>query len=349
MNRHFVMLAPVSFNRLRQRHQSFAHELCRRGNRVTFIEPLKSGGFGLSRSHSDSGAEIIEIRVPWRCTAFAGLHSIAVELGWRILARRLQIKPEEAVLWVSEPSMAQFCRHNWQLVLYDRCDLHGQFPGQSQKAWKKYEEVLFNRCEVISITHLGLLNEIEPQHLNKTVLCKNACSDIFTRHRLSQRPKVPPVRFISSGAHYEWIDCDWLKQFAGRYDTELHIAGSGRGRSFEELVRLPGVTFHAELSHEQLSELMGRCHVGLLPFKDIALVSCVDPIKAYEYAAAGLQIWSTDIESMKNLELPVKTLSLLQDKDLVFEPICTSEKIAVWSDRINIILEKINQVTKTKQ
>lgn len=44
------------------------------------------------------------------------------------------------------------------------------------------------------------------------------------------------------------------------------------------------------LYHTKKLYLMRSCHVGLLPFKDIALVYGVDPIKAYEYAACGLDI-----------------------------------------------------------
>lgn len=343
------MLAPASFDMLKQRHQSFAQDLAGRGFNVTYVEPLKAGGLSLKTIDHSTGLKIVQIKVPLRCTGIFSLHSLIVKLAGRLFFKKNKINPEECILWISEPSMAHFCHNNWNMVLYDRCDLHGHFPGQKITAWRKYEKLLFERAEIISVSHPELLDDIPSQSLNKTLLCRNACSDIFSSHSSCPPLKPPPIKFISSGAHYEWIDCGWLKQFAGLKDCELHIAGRGRGKDFTELIKLPGVVFHGELKHEQLADLMRSCHIGLLPFKDIELVKCVDPIKAYEYAASGLQIWGTDIAPMRSLDLVTKTVSQLKVEDLEFETVCTSDKIAVWSDRLNIILKKIMQIKKAEQ
>ena len=100
------------------------------------------------------------------------------------------------------------------------------------------------------------------------------------------------------GAHYEWVDINWLKMIAGLDNVELHIAGKGRGAGFKQLISMKNVRFHGELDTYQLFELMKVCKVGLLAFKDIELIKGVDPIKVYDYAAAGLEIWAPDIKAL---------------------------------------------------
>lgn len=342
---HILMLAPVAFGQLKQRHQSFAQELAKAGYKVTYVEPLGSGGFKKVICRHSNNLRIVKIILPIRCTAFPKLHALPVKLAMRMVLRQHPL-PQESLLWLSEPAMAEFCSLNWQTILYDRCDLHGSFPGQKKMAWNYYENKIISKASLISVSHDFLRTSLATAAQKKCILAANACSDAFlTAPRNPKESTEAPLRLISSGAHFEWIDSAWLQKLVGRPGVELHIAGTGRGKDFTRLISSPGVFFHGQLEHPGLAKLMRTCHVGLLPFKDLELIYGVDPIKAYEYAACGLKIWAPDIAALKGNQLIDQFIAtdcdlsrLLNAGDL---STARPRLIALWSDRLKTILDRL--------
>ena len=127
-------------------------------------------------------------------------------------------------------------------------------------------------------------------------------------------------------------------------NIELHIAGKGRGKAFNQLLKNQNVVFHGELNTDQLLKLMKECDVGLIPFKNIELIKGVDPIKAYDYRATGLKIWAPDIESLysnkyidsfiKDAEQAKEAIEKLKDTGFNED----IEKVPTWSERVEMIL-----------
>ena len=167
----------------------------------------------------------------------------------------------------------------------------------------------------------------------------------FTVEKTSQTKNYcGKIKILSSGAHYEWVDIKWLEMLTELENVELHIAGKGRGKAFDDLLKNKKVIFHGELNTNQLFELMGKCHIGLIPFKNIELIKGVDPIKAYDYKVAGLQIWAPDIEALHSNKY---INSFIKDSEQAKEAIekMTNigfnndlENIPTWSERVKLIL-----------
>ncbi len=341
-----LMLSPVNFDQLKQRHQSFAIELAKQGHSVTYVEPLQGSGLTVFSRQYMTNLKIVSVRLPFRCSTRPWLHGLLVRSALRMVMRNHRHKPGQTVLWISEPSMAEFCKSDWQSIIYDRCDLHGSFPGQKREIWKYYEELIFANADLVSVSHSHLLADLPEPLKNCSILAGNACSETFIDSMTTEKPATRPLKLISSGAHFDWIDCDWLQKFAQQPGIELHIAGSGRGSSFKKLIRSNGVVFHGQLTHENLAQLMRTCHIGLLPFKDIELVYGVDPIKAYEYAASGLKIWAPDIAPLRWNTLIDCFIGETADIGNLMSsfkpplPRCQTRQIAVWGDRLKTILDR---------
>ena len=98
----------------------------------------------------------------------------------------------------------------------------------------------------------------------------------------SQPASSSLIEVLSSGAHFEWIDFEWLTMLAGHPQIQLHIAGIGRGKDFEKLINNNRVRFHNKLSAEQLKQLSLKCDAGVIPFKESnGLGSLTSGAKAY--------------------------------------------------------------------
>ena len=350
MNRKVLFVAPVVFNRLKQRHQALATELAQRGFSVDYLEPSRSPGWSLSSTIISDRLTLLHLKVPFKAASYPALQKISIRmfLAWLCRLRRLQ--PHNTILWLADPSMAALAEISWQTVVYDRCDLHGAFPGQRRQAWKIYESFLAGRASIISVSHPYLARGMP----DNSLLVPNACSEEFvaigSRPRQKESGKkvqgAATVRLVSSGAHYEWVDCDWLAMLSELADTELHIAGTGRGDAFQRLIGKSNVIYHGHLEPDALQQLLLSCHIGLIPFKNLELINGVDPIKAYEYAACHLEVWAPDLSSLHANPMIGRFIAGPQQAAIAMRqhrscPRIFPGRVPVWGERLQTILDRM--------
>ncbi|MBO9553127.1 glycosyltransferase [Cellulomonas sp.] len=102
------------------------------------------------------------------------------------------------------------------------------------------------------------------------------------------------------------VDFALLERLAGS-GTDVHLAGpvaQGGGSAGAELRRTldAGATYHGMLEPEQLADLYRSASVGLIPYLSNPYTRGVDPLKTYEYLAAGLAVVSTPLPSVREVD-----------------------------------------------
>ena len=338
-----IFVSPVDFDSLKQRHQGLAQELAKNNYQIYFVNRLRSNGFSCKITKQEENIKVLSLKIPFKAASYPFIQNIAVKIALKLLKKKLHLNTSDCILWLAEPSCAELTKEKWRKIIYDCCDLHGNFPNQRTKAWREYESIIADKSDLITLSHPFIKEHFTECQQNKCILLPNAT--FFPTDKTNhQKDCNGKIKLLSSGAHYEWVDIDWLEMLASLEKVELHIAGKGRGKAFNQLLQNKNVVFHGELNSNQLLQLMKECNIGLIPFKDIELIKGVDPIKAYDYKAAGLQIWAPDIESLhsnryinsfiKDAEQADKALEML--KDIEFNK--DTENIPTWSERVEMIL-----------
>lgn len=343
--RPILFAGAVAWNGLRQRHQALASGLADAGWDVTYLDPLRGGGWGSELRNLGCSLRKLSIRVPFRAAEFPGLQAIAMKLAAAHLAAN-GVKPSETILWVADPSLSSLTRQPWRLTIYDRCDRHGVFPGQRKQPWRVHERQLYQRADVVLASSPLLAEEAAAAGVKGVHLVPNAVDARWLVPPPPQRTPGPPFRLVSAGAHYEWMDHAWLAGLARLPGVELHIAGPGRGPGWKALLARPGVTWHGILDHQALRELLDRCHIGLIPFRDDPLTAGVDPVKVYEYAARGLAVWSPRIESLRRHPLVTRTLTPDEAADRLASDAALAPlmlKPETWDDRLAVIHDLLKE------
>jgi glycosyltransferase involved in cell wall biosynthesis len=341
-------LAPASYDSLFQRHQAFANLLASSGYRVIYVNPVSSPGFSVKFHFESTRLNLLDLKLPFRAANLPWFQRLIVQICQKILKRKFKFDCAQ-ILWIADPSMAFLADHEWSRIVYDRCDRHGFFSGQRKTAWQLYERLLFQKADLLIASHRTLLEDIPEEWSAKTLLVGNACSEkIGCRDFIERFPrKERPVKAVSAGAHFDGVDCRWLKMLAQNDLLELHIAGVGRGKEFEDLVRMPSVHFHGQLAQKELFELYHRCDVGLIPFRELELTRAVDPIKAYEYAAAGLQVWSTPVAGISEHELVDFRLRVAADVETAVSSLSlprSKRLVPRWPERLQTVLDRMVQL-----
>lgn len=344
--KNIIFVSPVDFAALFQRHQAFATLLAEKNITVYYVNPLLSNGLSASINSISNNLKIVTLRVPFRATSFPELHRLAVILAKYMLKQRLKLNFSKTPLWIADPAMAALANSEFKTILYDRCDLHGFFPGQRASAWEFYEKLLYSAANLVTLSHERLLQDVPSQFKQKSVLVPNACS--MQVSKLRQRTHEGSIQILSSGAHYEWVNLEWLQMFANNPKIILNIAGTGRGRNFSQLIKSKNVIFHGKLAPHKLNDLLKNCEVGLVPFINSELTSAVDPIKAYEYAAAGLEIWAPTVSGLKKnalidkfvddrVQLEASLVTYLSNRKTAERP----KSVPRWPERLNTILDRL--------
>ncbi len=345
-----VFVSPVAYSALNQRHQEFARGLHEKGYQIKYVNPIRSPGFSISRKIVSQGFEVIDIFVPFRTSRFPSIQKIATRIAFFLLKTKVKISPELSLLWIADPLLSDFTSNNWSFVIYDKCDVHGKFPGQSFNAIRRFESLIFSKADLILVSH-PLIEETVFNNSCPIKLIPNAVSSSWKQVPKRNIDGKSTITIVSAGAHFEWVDCAWLIKLCKLKKVELHIAGPGRGSDFKKLINLPEVKYHGILEHSKLKDLFLKCDIGLIPFKDIDLVSGVDPIKAYEYAASGLHVWCTGKKDL--MQNPFIDLFIEKNSDiksLINEPaqICYNKhndsRIPTWNDRLEAILDSLSRI-----
>jgi len=115
-----------------------------------------------------------------------------------------------------------------------------------------------------------------------------------------------PPRVVYVGAIAEWFDFDLVTELANRLPNCSFIIAGNWKREVPKIGTYPkNIFIIGPVEYDKLPAILTKSDVGLVPFKDIALVRGVSPIKVYEYLASGLPVVSLRWPELERESLPV--------------------------------------------
>ena len=196
---------------------------------------------------------------------------------------------EVDVLYISSPKQYYLSdKIKSKLIIYDCID---KFPE-----WGEYEDLITEKADIIFTSSQYLYEEKKKVHKN-VFLIRNACEyehlQLNTCNEVPielSRLKRPIVAMI--GALGSWIDNEILLEVAKKYTTVL--IGLEFGSKIPE-----GVINLGTKSYEKLPFYYNNIDLGIIPFDQSLTSRAANPIKMYEYLAAGKATVASDLPEMK--------------------------------------------------
>jgi glycosyltransferase involved in cell wall biosynthesis len=310
--------ASVAWDDLCSRHQQIMHRLARRGHTIVYVEPTNileaiKKGPRIFYQRIVSLDNVILVRplflVMHRKFKLAERFDRIVT-AW--LLRRVLLKlgrKKFDVTWLSTPSRNFAVPVNLSnLLVYDCNDQWEEFyTDETRRRWiLKHETESLRNADVVFVTAKQLLKKCRAINSNVYLVTNGVPSSFFrTVHHVPHDIAVikpPIVGFIGSIA--DWLDFDLLRSLASKNsDLSFLFIGPIQSRStalaaFKALKALNNVFFLDEKRHDELPEYINNFNVGLIPFKVNALTQSVNPIKLFEYLAAGVPVVSSPLEEV---------------------------------------------------
>ncbi len=289
-----------------QRPQHLARALADKGHRVFYVSnnfaPASGSGFSVDALDESGRLFQVHLNLEPAASIYAGmpeagqvealLASMAELLSWTCTRQSLS--------FVQHPFWSRLARSlpNTRIV-YDCMDHHSGFDNNAGSIIAA-ESDLAKSADLVVVTSDWLLDEMRDK-ARAVALVRNAAEYAF----FSKRPDVvfaaPERRRIIGyyGAIAEWFDVELVRKVArAQPDCLVLLVGADTAGAGSSLSDLPNVCLTGEVPYADLPYWLYAFDVCLLPFRVIPLTLATNPVKVYEYLAAGKPVVSVDLPEM---------------------------------------------------
>jgi glycosyltransferase involved in cell wall biosynthesis len=318
-----IYFSSIDWNFTWQRPQQLASRLSRHG-KVFYVSPLglrtvawRDAGriarrFAFQIAHRSAAQRVpaLTIHTPLFYLPFPE-NRAAIRLNSKLLRRSVQrwmieSNVENPIIWAGSPSFAILDAiegMDARLLVYDCLD---NFPLFHKNPYPiiDAEQQIASRANIVFATAAELYDRMRLINPH-TFLMPNAAdyahfSETADREIPAEmeQMKKPILGYVGEMA--QWFDFDLVRALAARHpEWTIVLVGAlhvNAGKAFD----LPNIRHLGRKEYSQLPAYVRQFDVCLLPFKINALTASVNPVKMYEYLAAGKPVVSTPLrEAMR--------------------------------------------------
>lgn len=205
-------------------------------------------------------------------------------------------------------------------LIYDCMDYHAGFSTNTSGMLEE-EDRLIESADLVVVTSAWLEREVGKNRPVSVVRngaeTRNFSTPVAQPKRLSERPVIGYIGAIS-----DWFDVELLAKAAKALpEFDFVMVGDVTAKSVAAASRLSNVRFVGEVPYAEAASYVQAFDVCLIPFQIIPLTLATNPVKAYEYLAAGKPVVAT---AMPELEPMREVLHVADDAEAFIKAIRTA-------------------------
>lgn len=360
-----VYLSPVSWNSVAQRPHFFAKAALRSGfSSLLWVEPtpsrlpqVKDFRTKLFSVEADSFSkpeevEILKLRsIP--VEPFGGLYDFVNRqaiVGALKSIQQFSVNGESTVLVIGKPSrfsLKVISCIKFHKIIFDVMDDFPQFfHGISARSMEITLRRVINNVDMCFFSS-HTLQEKYGYLAKQSELVLNACDEelLSKCQSLSHERNLRTFgnrTFGYVGSIAEWFDWDSVIQLAKDNPMDkIVIVGPNYSKSIPELPE--NIELRKAVQHCEIPRLLSSFDFGLIPFKRNELTNSVDPVKYYEYVAAGLSVITTEFGEMKSRIDNGRAVSFSQFQEGIASEL---DDCITWDERFHRVFEALLHLGK---
>jgi glycosyltransferase involved in cell wall biosynthesis len=227
----------------------------------------------------------------------------------RAIRKVLNQLPDYPVqIWSFAPDVGDLIGcFNEEAVLYYCVDAFAEFPGYNRPLIEKREQELIDRSDVVVATSPPLYETKRQQHANVHFIQHGVNHRHFARALQQDLPipvelaALPQPIYGFVGMVGEWMDRELIAGLARRRPDASIVMIGPRDIPLGPCAGLKNIHWLGERSYYDLPHYLRAFDVGLIPFRKIPVTINANPIKLYEYLAAGLPVVSTSLPAVRQI------------------------------------------------
>lgn len=184
------------------------------------------------------------------------------------------------------------------MIVYDCMDHHAGFSTNAAAILK--EEMKLLETADLVVTSSQRLSENVGQKRENIIIRNGVDADFF-----KEKPETgalssdkPVVGYY--GAISDWFDLDLVIAAAKAYpEWQFILVGSTAGCDTKHAEVISNITFMGEVPYSNIPGWLHSFDVCIIPFRIMELTLCTNPVKVYEYLAAGKPVVATNLPELK--------------------------------------------------
>ncbi len=223
---------------------------------------------------------------------------------------------KDAVVVVDMPYWGRILsKGEYGKLVYNCMDWAAGFHDLVDSDILAWEEQLLAAVDTAIFTSKPLADRLGPK-VDDFAVIRNACeyhkfaleftepNTVIGRPVDMPRPGKPVVGYYGTIA--DWFDVGLVMEAAKALITEVEfvLIGDYTYGGVNELRRLPNVHLLGEKPYDVLLSYLYHFDICIIPFKLNTLTDCTNPVKQYEYMAAGKPVVATNLPELQTAFLP---------------------------------------------
>lgn len=187
-------------------------------------------------------------------------------------------------------------QYNPSLIVFDSVDE----PSDEFEAWRPFYYQAVASADIVIATSEKLYSMAVAMNPN-TYLVPNGCDFDYFYQAATKALAIPddianiPKPIIGyTGVIASWLDLELIERLADEF-PDCSIVMVGPLYNISDVPRRNNIHYLGFKPYDQLAAYEQAFDVGIVPFKVTSMVESVNPIKMWEYMAAGLPIVTTNI------------------------------------------------------
>lgn len=343
-----VYLSPVPWDSIAQRPHFFVKYLLEKKNvnKILWVNPtpsrlprwsdFKTRLFNKLEPNSiDSiaGLEIIDSGLFFPVEPLSYLYNTLNFINLKRLTKKVKehLKNEtDTILIQGKPS--HFAQYICSKITFRKriADIMDDFPyfftGISKVSMRNLLELTLTECDEIIFSSQHIADKYA-HYCKKYKIINNACSEelLINLKNCKNKQNNDKIVYGYIGNINTWFNWDFVIKLAmAKSESLIRLIGP----CYVSPPKLPN-NIHIEnaIEHKKVAQTLKEFDFGLIPFKINELTESVDPVKYYEYIAAGLPVISSYFGEMKNridnkyafsLESYLNNQSIFQDTPITW-------------------------------
>lgn len=193
-----------------------------------------------------------------------------------------------------------------QLIYYS-VDEHAAFGSVSGNKFKRLDEQIARIADIVFCTSTKLKQKYLKFNQRVFHISHGVNYALFSRvvfdPNLQSAPELADIPRPTLGfwghISYDWVDAGLLKYLAEKRPEWTFLLIGKNSMEADEFENYKNIRLVGEKNFEDLPSYCKAIDVGLIPFVKSSLTDNCNPLKLYEYLAAGLPVVSTDIPEVR--------------------------------------------------
>ncbi len=251
--------------------------------------------------------DMISSKVP----PFEEMNLKCLRESYRYLCNEIGIEETNPMIWFYHPQQGYLTKlFKNSFTIMELCDNLVYYDGNKSEEVDRQEKQLRTDVDLLLATSPKLLEKYG-SHYKHAWLSGNGL-DKQTFERLSKeniqpRPeliKIPSPRIGYTGIISKRLDWELIEQIASRTPewNFLFVGPVQRNTPFDKMRNCSNVHFIGKYEHALMPEVLKSFDVGFMPYKDNEFFRFSNPLKFYEFAAAGLCSISSEMEILSKFD-----------------------------------------------